>query len=161
MDVQRGAQERYWKRAQVMRGVIRKDGLAGWVVELKMVSQFWNLLYDGCTDGTKGNESMVTAESCRVKSMQAFECTIWRKSYWEGDTWTSMTAISRHMCRWSSSDTIKNVLYNISCPVSDFWFHERNIVFQGACEIVSERRAGLSPRALPPHRFAIRRLFPF
>ena len=38
----------------------------------------------------------------------------------------------------------------LSCPVSDFWFHERNILFQGACEIVSERRAGLSPRALPP-----------
>lgn len=40
-------------------------------------------------------------------------------------------------------------MYNISCPVSDFWFHERNIVFQGACEIVSVRSAGLSPGFAP------------
>lgn len=59
-----------------MSGVIRKDGLGWWSYKWSHNSgEDWkslNLLYDGCTDWTKGNELTATAESCRVNQVCEF-----------------------------------------------------------------------------------------
>jgi hypothetical protein len=95
MDIQRGAQERYWKRTQVMSGVIfeKIDWQVGWSYKRSRNSgerlESPNLLHGGRTDWTRANKS--TGDSrvvCRVNQVcefhvrqEAFECTIWRKSY--------------------------------------------------------------------------------
>lgn len=55
MDIQRGAQERYWKRVQVMSGVIfeKMDWLVGGATNGLIILEKTNLLCDGCTDWTR------------------------------------------------------------------------------------------------------------
>jgi hypothetical protein len=72
MDVQGGAQERYWKRTQVMSGVIceKIDWWVGWSYKRSHNSgerlESPNLLHGGRTDCTRANE--LTGDSRVVPS---------------------------------------------------------------------------------------------
>ena len=62
------------------------------------------------------------------------------------------------MCRWSSSDTIKNVQYIMPC-LGTFGFMKETLCFKEHVKLFGKKC--WPPRTLPPRRFVIRRLFPF
>ena len=118
MDVQRGAQERYWKRTQVMSGVIfeKMDWRVGEATNGLIILEKTGKVRTCCMTGARiGQKEMDRRRQQSRAELIPLDKSV-RMYYLAqellGDTWT---AIQRHMCRWSSSDTIKNVQYIVPC----------------------------------------------